>query len=313
MKRNIFFILLLALSFTLLNIDQTKATTILELSFDQVYQGSELIFEGRVVSKETRPSHTDGNPFTYFTFQIIEVIKGSYKNSTIKTGYMGGQSGQSGDSTLKVSGMKMPEIGERGIYFVENLRIAFLLVGNITYTDARGKSPATISSKQHELRDIKTLHSLQLDFRLVGTIIAGEENSYAVILDETTGKQGMYKFGASINEATVLKIDKESIIVEKDGRAHILRITEGSYTEAAPSDILSGDRPPSIGVSEELPYFEPVFSETGPPVDENVLVKELPHFEPITNNTGPPVDDEDFHEDFPGFIPFESDSGPPGM
>ena len=84
------------------------------------------------------------------------------------------------------------------------------------------------------------------------------------LMDETTGKQGMYKLGESINEATVLKIDKESIIVEKDGRAQVLRITGGSYTEAAPSEMLSGNVPPSIGVSEELPYFEPVFSETGP-------------------------------------------------
>ena len=174
-------------------------------------------------------------------------------------------------------------------YLIVGLVITFLLVGNITYTDAQGKSPAIISSKQHELRGIKILHSLQLDFRLVGTIIAGDENSYAVIMDEATGKQGMYKLGASINEATVLKIDKESIIVEKDGRTQVLRITGGSYTEAAPSEMMSGEVPPSIGVSEELPYFEPVFSETGPPVDKNMHVEELPHFDPITNITGPPA------------------------
>jgi hypothetical protein len=197
------------------------------------------------------------------------------------------------------------------VCLIVGLVITFLLVGNITYTDAQGKSPATISSKQHELRDIKSLPPLQLDFRLVGTIIAGEENSYAVIMDETTGKQGMYKLGASINEATVLKIDKESIIVEKDGRAQVLRITGGSYTEAAPSEMLSGDAPPSIGVSEELPYFEPVFSETGPLVGENVSVKELPHFEPITNNTGPLVDDEGSHEDMPEFEPSISYMGLP--
>ncbi len=177
-------------------------------------------------------------------------------------------------------------------YLIVGLMITFLLVGNITYTDARGKSPATISSKQHGLKDIKYLPPLQLDFRLVGTIIAGEENSYAVIMDEKTGKQGMQKLGESISEETVLKIDKESIIIEKDGTSHILKITGGSYTESAPSEILTG---------EKLPYFEPVFSETGPPVDENVPVEELPHFEPITNNTGPQVDDEGSHEDLPEF------------
>ncbi len=118
---------------------------------------------------------------------------------------------------LKVrENMQDKTIQYRG-YLIVGLVIAFLLVGNITYSDAQGKSPVTISSKQHKLKDIKTLHSLQLDFRLVGTIIAGEEKSYAIIMDDTTGKQGMYKLGESINEATVLKINRENIIVEKVG------------------------------------------------------------------------------------------------
>jgi len=50
----------------------------------------------------------------------MEVIKGSYTGSTVELGFMGGQSG---DSTLKVFGMQMPEMGERGIYFVENLSV----------------------------------------------------------------------------------------------------------------------------------------------------------------------------------------------
>ncbi len=120
MRRDFPYILFFVLSFTIFCTNQTKATTILELSFDQVCQGSELIFEGRIASKETRPSPTDGKPFTYFTFQIMEVIKGSYTGSTVELGFMGGQLG---DLTLKVSGMQMPEMGERGIYFVENLSV----------------------------------------------------------------------------------------------------------------------------------------------------------------------------------------------
>jgi hypothetical protein len=185
-------------------------------------------------------------------------------------------------------------------YLFAGLVITFLLVGNGAYTDAQGKTPTITSSKEHELEDIKSLPSIQLDFRLVGTIIAGEENSYAVIMDETTGKQGMYKLGESINEAKVLKIDKDSIIVEIEKRIFILRITGGNYTAGGS---------PAIGASEELPYFEPVFSETGPPVDENVLVEELPHFEPVFSETGPPVDDEGSYEDLPKFEPFISYMG----
>ncbi len=78
------------------------------------------------------------------------------------------------------------------------------------------------------------------------------------------------------------------------------------------SEILDENGPLFTGVSTELPFFEPVFSETGPPEDENVSVEELPPFEPITNNTGPPVDPEGLYEDLPEFVPFENDSGPPG-
>ncbi len=212
-------------------------------------------------------------------------------------------------------------------YLIVGLVITFLFVGDITYAYAQGESPATISSQQHELREIKSHPPIQLDFRLVGTIIAGEENSYAVIMDETSGKQSMYKLGESINEAKVLKIDKDSIIVEIEKRIFILRITGGNYTAGGS---------PAIGASEELPYFEPVFSETGPPVDENVLVEELPHFEPVFSETGPPVEEKVAVEELPHFEPvinstgpevepegvyedlsefesFESDSGPPGM
>ena len=190
-------------------------------------------------------------------------------------------------------------------YLITGVVITFILVGNITCTNAHGKSSPTSSSIQNELKEIKSFSPIQLDFRLVGTIIADEKNFYAVIMDETSGKQGMYKSGESINEATVLKIYKESIIVEKDGRAQILSITGGRS-----SKMLSGDVPPSIGVSEDLPYF---FSETGPPVDENVPVETLPPFGPVINSTGPPVDAEGLYEDLPEFVPFESNSGLPGM
>ena len=120
MKRCFSHILFIALLFTLLNPGKAEPTAIIELNFDSVCQGAELIFEGRVVSRETRPSLTDGKPFTFFTFQIIEVIKGSHTGSTVELGFMGGKLN---GFTLEVSGMQMPEIGERGIYFVENLSV----------------------------------------------------------------------------------------------------------------------------------------------------------------------------------------------
>lgn len=117
---NIFHVWFFVLAFALLYAGHVKASTVLKVSFNQVCHGAELIFEGRVVSKESRLSSTTGNPFTYFTFEIIDNIKGSYPGNTIELGFMGGPKG---DYVMTVSDMRMPEIGERGIYFVENLSV----------------------------------------------------------------------------------------------------------------------------------------------------------------------------------------------
>ena len=117
MKR-IIIIVIITISFSMfLAPDSTNATTITMTSFEQVAQGSKLIFDGKVLSKETRLSPINDMPFTYFTFEIIDVIKGNYLDQIIELGFMGGRKGS---FTLGVSDLRMPEIGERGIYFVEN-------------------------------------------------------------------------------------------------------------------------------------------------------------------------------------------------
>jgi len=118
MKIGIFNILFLSLIASTFGANFADASTIMKADLDQVAKESELIFEGRAVSKATRPSPTSGKPFTYYTFEIIDIIKGSYSNPTIEMGFMGGTLG---DITLEVSDMRMPDIGERGIYFVENI------------------------------------------------------------------------------------------------------------------------------------------------------------------------------------------------
>jgi len=118
MKIGIFTILFFSLIASTLGDNSADSSTIMKADLDQVAKESELIFEGRAVSKETRPSPISGKPFTYFTFDIIDLIKGSYSNPTIEIGFMGGTLG---NITLEVSDMRMPEIGERGIYFVENI------------------------------------------------------------------------------------------------------------------------------------------------------------------------------------------------
>jgi type II secretory pathway component PulC len=170
-----------------------------------------------------------------------------------------------------------------------------------------------IKETRNEPKFIKTLAPFQLDLRLAGTVLVGKEYTYALIVEEMTGRQNLYSVGESIKGAEILKIDKDSVVIEKEGKIWVLKVTGVTNSENSLSETHTENGPLFTGVSEELPFFEPVFSETGPPVDENIHVKELPPFEPITNSTDPPVDPEGLYEDLPEFVPFENDSGPPGV
>lgn len=87
-------------------------------SLKNIAQKSEFIFEGRVVSKQMRLSQNSGKPFTYFTFEVIDVIKGDYSKKSIELGFMGGEKD---GFTLEISDLNMPGENEWGIYFVESL------------------------------------------------------------------------------------------------------------------------------------------------------------------------------------------------
>ncbi len=103
-----------ALSFTAL------ASTILSVSFEDVVQNSELIFEGVVISQETRRSSLNGSPYTYFTFEILDVLKGSDSvGGYITLGFAGGTID---GKTLVVHDLQMPALREKGIYFVESIQ-----------------------------------------------------------------------------------------------------------------------------------------------------------------------------------------------
>ncbi len=128
-----------------------------------------------------------------------------------------------------------------------------------------------------------------LSLKLVGTVLREDEKSSAVILNEISGEERLYRVGDTIESVTLLEISKESVVLEKDGVTQVLRITSSVGGEAQAGDVDSENGPPFTGVAEEFEKFEPVVVEGGPPVDPNMPVKELPPFEPITSPTGPPV------------------------
>ena len=95
---------------------QSVASTVLKVDFNNVVNAAELVFQGQVISKEVR-SLPNGQPMTFITFSIDDLIKGSYTSTTIELGFLGGETG---GRTMIISDLTMPEAGEEGIYFVEN-------------------------------------------------------------------------------------------------------------------------------------------------------------------------------------------------
>ncbi len=92
-----------------------QATSISQLSMDEMLARAELIFQGRVLSVEGRKGNKGRMYYTYVTFELEDVIKGEYSAQTLTLRFMGGAAGGRG---LKVAGVVYPQLGEKGVYFV---------------------------------------------------------------------------------------------------------------------------------------------------------------------------------------------------
>lgn len=109
-----FYGLLLWLSLTA----SVGATTLVSMSIDQISNDAELIFEGEVLVRETRRDTSNNLIYTYVTFAVRDVIKGSYGGSELELRFTGGSID---DEIVEISGLTLPGEGEQGIYFVESI------------------------------------------------------------------------------------------------------------------------------------------------------------------------------------------------
>jgi hypothetical protein len=94
-----------------------NATTILGMDIHAVAQGAELVFEGQVIQHNTQ-ENAAGMVVTYVTFEVRDVVKGSFSEQFLELKFTGGTlNGQ----VMEVSGLRMPALDEEGIYFVESI------------------------------------------------------------------------------------------------------------------------------------------------------------------------------------------------
>ncbi|PKN88828.1 MAG: hypothetical protein CVU51_03140 [Deltaproteobacteria bacterium HGW-Deltaproteobacteria-1] len=93
------------------------ASSVREVSLNEMIQKSQFVFEGTVTAIEAR-ENSKKRIHTYVTFEISDVIKGEYPRKIITLRFVGGTVGV---VTMAVSDMRLPKEGEHGIYFVESL------------------------------------------------------------------------------------------------------------------------------------------------------------------------------------------------
>jgi hypothetical protein len=94
------------------------ASTVAQVSVGAMLKGSEAVFEGRVTALEVRLSANKQSVETLVTFEILDVVKGSPASKVI----LSFPGGETQGLRMKVSGMNIPRMGDRGIYFVESLK-----------------------------------------------------------------------------------------------------------------------------------------------------------------------------------------------
>jgi len=93
-----------------------QATSVIEVSLDEMLQHSSLVFEGQVVDIQVRENANHAIQ-TLVTFEIFDVIRGDVQGRKMTLEFLGGELA---GRKLSVSAMQMPVLNERGIYFVES-------------------------------------------------------------------------------------------------------------------------------------------------------------------------------------------------
>ena len=109
----VFFVFFLVLFHSL-----SIATTIRAVTFEELVQYSEFVFEGHVIAVESVTPINSHIPHTCVLFEISEVFKGIHSDDTIELCFLGGITGE---YTVQVANMQYPKLDEKGIYFVKSL------------------------------------------------------------------------------------------------------------------------------------------------------------------------------------------------
>ena len=167
----------------LLLVSPLEATTILGMNIDEVAQGAELIFEGKVVEHNVR-ENTTGMIVTYVTFRIEELIKGQYEEPLLELKFTGGSLG---GQIMEISGLRIPSPNEEGIYFVESVNRSLVnpLLGwsqghYLIYEQNGERRVSTINDRP--VTDVLSTQAVPVALRRPASVIDGDTDPATGVL-----------------------------------------------------------------------------------------------------------------------------------
>ncbi len=178
----------LTCSLCLFVFSSASATTILEMDIDKVAADAEFVFEGAVINSETRQDSNSGIISTYVTFQINDIVKGDYSGNSVELKFMGGVfNGQ----IVEVSGMRIPEMDEQGIYFVESMSRDLInpLIGwsqgHFIIVDDNGTRRISTAGNQPVL-EVEAVSSIPSSIKKPLSVVEGNTDTAAGVMTESS-------------------------------------------------------------------------------------------------------------------------------
>lgn len=95
-----------------------QAATVSAVGTADLVRGSDFIFHGKVTGVRVAAGQQKGSIVTTVEFAVLDVLKGEPGRGRVELQYLGGTLH---GRTLRIEGLRLPAIGQEGIYFVETL------------------------------------------------------------------------------------------------------------------------------------------------------------------------------------------------
>ncbi|MGI9263747.1 MAG: hypothetical protein ACR2QU_02385 [Gammaproteobacteria bacterium] len=127
-----------------------NAATVRQVGFNELVAGSEVVFHGQVTSVQSKISPDRQSVHTQVEFQVFETIVGDYEGRLLKLTF---PAGSADGLKVVINGLRIPEVGEEGVYFVESVsqRLINPFYGwtqgqFLVLRDATGQSPRIMTA-----------------------------------------------------------------------------------------------------------------------------------------------------------------------